>query len=96
MNLRTACYIIGNGNRARGHDLITAIAARFIHARKKHPVFAEGKYQALGVIESEIHELAYAIEHETQERVQDELIDVIVTSGRKWLGEDETEAKEKA
>lgn len=45
--------IIGNGSAAAGHRLIEDIARRVSEARRKHPVFAEGKYHALGVIGEE-------------------------------------------
>ena len=70
---------LGNNDEDAASGILTAICARIEHARKKHPVFAEGKYHALDVIESEFHELEYAIEHESDERQRDEALDVIAT-----------------
>lgn len=61
---------------------------------RKHPVFAEGKYHALGVIGEEYRELVYAVEHETPERIRDEALDVAVTALRLWLGEHKVGAHE--
>ncbi|MFR1532848.1 MAG: hypothetical protein ACLSTO_03775 [Bilophila wadsworthia] len=53
------------------------------------PVFAEGKYHALGVIGAEYHELEKAVEYESAERMADEALDVAVTALRLWCGEHE-------
>lgn len=76
------------------NDLFQDIAARVEHARKKHPLFAEGKFHALGVIESEFRELEYAIEHESEDRQRDEALDVIATCVRFLCGEHKTESKQ--
>lgn len=86
--------IIGNGSAAAGHRLIEDIARRVSEARRKHPVFAEGKYHALGVIGEEYRELVHAVEHETPERICDEALDVAVTALRLWLGEHKVGAHE--
>lgn len=54
-----------------------AILDRLEHARKEHPEFAHGKYQALGVIIGEVEELIYAVEHESDTRAANEALDVI-------------------
>ncbi len=79
--------LIGNGSLQDGRNLITALAKRMGEARGKHPVFAEGKYHALGVVGAEYHELEHAVEYETPERIRDEALDVAVTALRLWLGE---------
>lgn len=56
-------------------------------AREKHPVFAEGRYHALGVIRGEYGELEYAVEHESQRRQRAEALDVAITAIRFYLGE---------
>lgn len=71
--------------------LFQNIAARVEHAREKHPVFAEGSFHALGVIESEFHELEYSIEHESEDRQRDEALDVIATCFRFLCGEHKQE-----
>ena len=85
---------LGNGDEDAASGILTAICVRLEHARKKHPVFAEGKYHALDVIESEFHELEYAIEHESDERQCDEALDVIATCIRFLCGEHKTESKQ--
>ena len=81
--------IIGNGSAAAGHRLLEAIARRVSEARRKHPVFAEGKYHALGVIGKEYQEVVQAVEKETCERMYQELLDLITTSIRAANGEHE-------
>lgn len=77
----------GNGNESKGRAIMQAIALRLEQARDKHPLYAEGPYQALGVIGSEFHELEKAVEHETESRQMDEALDVIATAVR-FLGEE--------
>lgn len=77
----------GNGNEKRGRAIMQAIALRLEQARDKHPLYAEGQYQALGVIGSEFHELEKAVEHETESRQMYEALDVIATAVR-FLGEE--------
>lgn len=74
-------------------NLFQDIAARVEHARQKHPVFAEGTFHALGVIEAEYHELEYAVEHESEDRQRDEALDVIATCIRFLCGEYKQEPK---
>ena len=74
-------------------QLFGTIAGRVEEARLKHPVFAEGAYHALGVIESEFHELEYAVEHESEERQKDEALDVIATCIRFLCDEHKQEKK---
>ena len=81
--------IIGNGSAAAGHRLLEGIARRVSEARRKHPVFAEGKYHALGVIGEEYQEVVQAVEKETCERMYQELLDLITTSIRAANGEHE-------
>ena len=81
--------IIGNGSAAAGHRLIEDIARRVSEARRKHPVIAEGKYHALGVIGEEYQEVVQAVEKETPDRVYQELLDLITTSIRAANGEHE-------
>lgn len=77
----------GNGNERKGREIMQAIALRLEEAREKHPLYAEGPYQALGVIHSEFRELEKAVGHETESRQMDEALDVIATTVR-FLGEE--------
>lgn len=69
--------------------VLAALMRRLSEARGKHPVFAEGKYHALGVIGAEYEELTRSVERETPERMKDEALDVAVTALRMWAGEHE-------
>ena len=85
---------IGNGSAAAGHRLLEDIARRVSEARRKHPVFAEGAYHALGIIGEEYHEVVRAVEKETPDRVYQELLDLITTAIRAANGEHEAERAE--
>ena len=86
VELMEAAVLLGNGGQRGGAVMIAALARRMEEARKKHPVFAEGKYHALGVIGAEYEELVRAVEREPPERVRDEALDVAVTALRLWAG----------
>ncbi len=88
MELMEAAVLLGNGGQRDGMAIIAALARRMAEARKKHPVFAEGKYHALGVIGAEYEELVRAVERETPERVRGEALDVAGTALRLWAGEE--------
>ncbi len=88
VELMESAFLLGNGRQRDGAGMIEAIARRMAEARRKHPVFAEGKYHALGVIGAEYEELVRAVERETPERVRDEALDVAVTALRLWAGEE--------
>lgn len=84
MNQQThnALEALGNGNLQAGVEVLQRMGARLDNARAKHPVFAEGKFQALGVIGGEYGELVQAVERESEERIRDELLDVVATCVR--------------
>ena len=82
MNYWTAAKMIGGGNVRRGMMTIRALALGCKLARRKHPVFAEGRYQALGVIGEEYRELEQAVERESLERQAAEALDVAITALR--------------
>ena len=56
-------------------------------AREKHPVYAEGQYEALGVIREEVREFTKAVEKESILRAVEEAMDVRATVDRFLLGE---------
>ena len=72
-----------------GEQALVALMQRLSEARGKHPVFAEGKYHALGVIGEEYQEVVQAVEKERCERMYQELLDLITTSIRAANGEHE-------
>ena len=89
--------ILGNGKSGAGYTLIHTIIKALWRARKLHPVFAEGKYQALGRINAEVGELARAIDkNEGTLREKQETIDSIVVLIRYWLDEWDTSEQEEA
>ena len=80
--------ILGNGNSGDGYTLFYTILEALRRARRLHPVFAEGKYQALGRVSAEVGELVQAVEkNEGTQREKDETIDSIVVLIRNWLWE---------
>ena len=89
VELMESALFFGNGGQRDGAAMIAARARRMSEARQKHPVFAEGKYHALGVIGAEYEELVRAVERETPERIRDEALDVAVTALRLGAGEHE-------
>ena len=82
LKLRTAAERMGNGNVEKGAELLVALGLAMRKARRKHPVFAEGKYQALGVIGEEFREMEHAVFHESEERQKAEALDVAITALR--------------
>lgn len=90
MSYVRACMAFGNGDAGKGRQAIFMLARRLEEAREKHPVFAEGFFQALGVIGAEFRELEVAVEHESADRQFDEALDVAATAmrfvnGEHWL-----------
>lgn len=81
--------ILGNGSAAAGRYLIAELAKRMGEARTKHPVFAEGRFHALGVVGDEYGEFVQAVLHESPARMSDEALDTAVTALRFWCGEHE-------
>ncbi len=59
--------------------LAKEITDRLKHARKKHPVFAEGMWEAFGVIYAEIKEMEKEIDQANEARARDECLDVVAT-----------------
>ena len=80
--------VLGNGKPAMGLAILCNVAARLVYARAEHPRYAEGAYEALGVIGAEFHKLEQAVEHESRARQEDEALNVIATCLRFLAGED--------
>ena len=86
--------ILGNGRSGAGYALFHEIVKGLDRARRLHPVFAEGKWQGLGVISGEVGELVRAVEKgEGRDREKAEVIDSIVVLIRFWLEEHEAFAE---
>lgn len=94
--IKAALATLGNGSVYAGTSLIKAMCNTLEFARLKHPVFAEGNKEALGVISSEHDELVKAVEHESPIRQMEEAMDVIVTCVRFWNGEHMKKSKASA
>lgn len=61
---------------------------RLEEAEAKHPQFAEGVYQALGVLDEEAGEVARTItKNEGFDRMQEELLDVLAVAWRFYRGD---------
>lgn len=67
------------------NDILTRIKSRIACAQVKHPHgewTGKGKYWALGELEAEFAEVRHAVERETDERMQDEILDLVAVAIR--------------
>lgn len=63
--------------------LFYRLAKALQRAESLHPVFAEGVYQGLGRVSEELGELAQSVNHrESQDRIEAEALDLLVTAWR--------------
>ena len=63
--------------------LLFALIARLAKAQDKHPEFADGMYQGVGVLGEEYGELCQALNKgEGEERVMDEAFDLLCVAWR--------------
>lgn len=70
-------------NRLKAVRVMADFVVRLSEAEEKHPVFAEGPYEALGRIAEEQGELVRAVtKNEGEERMYDEALDVMITAFR--------------
>ncbi len=77
--------------------LFYRLAKALQRAESLHPVFAEGVYQGLGRVGEEYGELAQCINHcETQDRVEAEALDLLVTAWRFCRKDYEQASKEES
>lgn len=82
--------VLGNGKSEGGYRFLYELIGKVERARRLHPVFAEGEYQAIGRITAEVGELVQAVEKgEGRQRQKDEIMDSIVTLLRMWQDEHE-------
>lgn len=69
-------------------ELLFALIDRVKAAEKKHPDFADGRYQGVGVIGEEYGELCQALNKgEGEERVMDEALDLLCVAWRFCRGD---------
>ena len=68
--------------------VLFALIDRIAKAEKKHPVFADGIYQGVGVIGEEYGELCQALnKNQGEERVMDEALDLLCVVWRFCRGD---------
>lgn len=89
--IKDCLSIVGNRNARAGEWLLFGLAGELEAAREKHPVFAEGMYEALGRVGAEYGELIQSVEKgEPGERVRQEALHLLVTTVRLLNGEYES------
>lgn len=75
-------------------EIFDAVDRGLVRAKHLHPRFAEGKYQALGFLGEEFGEASRAItKNEGEQRMQEELVDLIVVAWRMLRGDHEDACK---
>lgn len=79
---------IGNGDYEAGRTILYNITTHLEYARKKHPRFAEGPFQALGVIGADYQKLVDYIEHYASERLQYEAVLKLLASCLRFLNDE--------
>lgn len=88
MTSQETIAILGNGDYSKGLNILQSLAERFIYARNKHKWKGRNKIYGYKAISDELRELDKAITYETDERIEDEALDVAVTAirfvGREW------------
>lgn len=82
-------------NQSFGTAIAYNLSVRLAEAERKHPVFAEGIYQALGRIGEEYGELVQAVNHnEGMDRIMSEAYDTLAVLVRFIRGDWKTEEAE--
>lgn len=78
-------------------DIFRELEQRLLLAEEKHPTFAEGPYQALGYVGEEYSEVVRALtKNEGDERLHDELMDLVVVCWRFLRGDHRVPGDEEA
>ena len=76
--------VVGIGNE----EMCRRLSARVSEAERKHPGFADGIYQGVGVIGEEYGELCQALnKNQGEERVMDEALDLLCVVWRFCRGD---------
>lgn len=71
-------------------EICERLKSAFCKAQLLHPDFAEGPYEALGFLSEEHGEVVRAVtKNEGKQRMQEELIDLVVVAWRMLRGEHE-------
>ena len=72
-------------------DILERVRRGLVRAKRLHPRFAEGKFHALGYLGEEFGEASRAItKNEGEQRMQEELVDLIVVAWRMLRGDHES------
>ena len=88
MNSSIARFVTSVELGASECDLLVALAERVKAAEEKHPDFADGIYQGVGVIGEEYGELCQALNKaQGEERVMDEALDLLCVAWRFCRGD---------
>ena len=78
----------GSEEKKPDFGLLVKLADRVKAAEKKHPGFADGIYQGVGVIGEEYGELCQALnKNQGEERVMDEALDLLCVAWRFCRGD---------
>lgn len=71
-------------------DILERVRRGLVRAKRLHPRFAEGKFHALGYLGEEYSEVVRALtKNEGEQRMQEELVDLIVVAWRMLRGDHE-------
>lgn len=88
--------VFGDGDFERGELLLGVMALHLKAARMKHPVFARGRYEALGAVREEFREFEYAVQKEGLFRQAEEVADLAVVALRFLNGEYDVPEEQRA
>jgi len=73
------------------HDFIVSFEKALTIAHKKHPTFAKSEIEAVTILAGEYLEVIDAhLKNKSHEQRQGELMDAMVVTYRKWIGEYES------
>jgi len=100
LNLNDIARAFGNGVQFKGIPTIKLISKTLIKARRKHPVFARSKAEALNAVTAEYFELVQAVtKGEGPRREREEAAHAVATLIRfimkEWLDYEEEAGAEK-
>lgn len=75
-------------------EIFDAVDRGLVRAEHLHPNFAEGPYQAIGFLSEEHGEVIRSVtKNEGEQRMQEELVDLIVVAWRMLRGDHEDACK---
>lgn len=86
-NFTKMLLALGNGNAFRGYVFMAWLMGHAVKARTKHPHFADGLAEAMGILHAEYVEFETAVLKETSTRQLAELGDLCAVANRIFCGE---------